>query len=51
MAEGKRKAQILASEALKLEQINVAEGKAEALQIICEALTHKEGTIERIALL
>ena len=26
-------------------QINVAEGKAEALQIICEALSHKQGEL------
>lgn len=43
VAEGKRKARILASEAEKIEQINTAEGQAQALGIISQALEHKEG--------
>ena len=33
----------MASEGAKLEQINVAQGKAEALNILSEALSHKQG--------
>ena len=43
MAEGKRKARILASEADKIEQVNSAKGKAEGLNIVSEALAHKQG--------
>lgn len=43
VAEGKRQARILASEAEKMEQINSAKGQAQGLEIICEALQHKQG--------
>ena len=43
MAEGKRKARILASEADMVEQVNNAKGKAEGLNILCQALAHKQG--------
>ena len=43
MAEGRRQAHILASEAEKTEQIYTAEGKADALGIVCEALEHQQG--------
>lgn len=43
MAEGQRQARILASEADKMEQINAAKGRSEALELLSTAMEHKQG--------